>query len=1096
MPSKGKILSFAFLLLFFPTISPKTETWKELLDRADSLSKEAEYDSAIVLGTAAQGLAEKELGSENTTVALILSRLGIYHYNKGDYDESKLLHNEALAIRQKALGPDHPDVASSLSGLASAYWSQGKYPEAESLYKQALQIREKAYGPDHPDVASSQSGLAIVLWARGRYPEAESLEKRALATREKALGPNHPDVAWSLYHLAYIYEAQDRYTEEELLEKRTLSIWEKAFGPHHPYVAGSLSGLANAYQAEGKYADAESLYKRALVIQESVNGPNHSYVAGLLNALGNVSLAQGKYPGAELFHKRALAVWEKALGPDHPHVAYSLGNLANVYWAQGRYPEAESLWRQALVIMEKAYGPDHPDLASALDALAGGYRRQGKYPEAESLLKLAVTIRNKAYGPDNSFAALSLNCLAEVYQEQGKYQEAESLYDRALAIREKALGPGHEYLAVSLNGLANVYRAQGKYPVAESLYRLALALSEKALGPDHPQIAEYLESYSRCDRSSGKDNQAMANSLQAFNIRLKNFRKGASYMSERDALAYSRSMRNSLDNYLSTFLAGGSKDDKMIVPTADAIVSSQGQVSDDIFERRRSRVTETDSSVLALAESLRLTEFQLSRLFISGPGDDTTAAYRHKLDSLSMSANELEADLAQQSVSFRKQMDYKNVSSERIASLLPEKSVLVEFLKYDYLQLKPDSIIPRYLALILDNADQPDIIDLGDASAIDPLIDKYRAHMLRVSYQEYMPLKKDKEEYERICKPLYETIWKPVESKITGKELVFITPDGGLNLVSFAGLMDGNRNYLVEKYALQNLSSGRDLIRLQEQPKETEGLFALGDPDYDASPQARLTPEEKIQLASISESDKYVARNIRSGCEDLRELNVGRLPGTRKEIEQIILSWQQSNPTQAVSYFGSNASEENFKANAPGKQAIHLATHGYFLEGRCGNMSSKRSIGNLSGYAGENPLLQSGLLLAGANLHGDGADRVGVEDGILTAEEVSGMNLEGIRLVVLSACETGLGEVKSGEGVYGLRRAFLMAGARTVVSALWPVSDKTTAEMMGQLYGRSGKPLSERIRQMQLSQIRKLRKEGLADHPYNWAGFVALGDWR
>ena len=195
-------------------------------------------------------------------------------------------------------------------------------------------------------------------------------------------------------------------------------------------------------------------------------------------------------------------------------------------------------------------------------------------------------------------------------------------------------------------------------------------------------------------------------------------------------------------------------------------------------------------------------------------------------------------------------------------------------------------------------------------------------------------------------------------------------------------------------------------------------------------------------------------------------------------------------------YLGAQASEETFKAEAPGSRVIHLATHGYFISCNHSKNATGRGIDLSEAFVGENPLLVSGLFLAGANLHGQGADSLGYEDGILTAEEVAGMNLEGTELVVLSACETGLGEVKTGEGVYGLRRAFQMAGARTVISALWPVSDQATAELMGKLYGAKRESIPQLMQRMALDRIRKLRKKKQPDIPLSWGAFIALGDWR
>ncbi|MGB2989396.1 MAG: CHAT domain-containing protein, partial [Candidatus Zixiibacteriota bacterium] len=260
-------------------------------------------------------------------------------------------------------------------------------------------------------------------------------------------------------------------------------------------------------------------------------------------------------------------------------------------------------------------------------------------------------------------------------------------------------------------------------------------------------------------------------------------------------------------------------------------------------------------------------------------------------------------------------------------------------------------------------------------------------------------------------------------------------------------------------------------------------------------PMARLSGSEAAP-ESTSELTYQATRNVRSACEELRGTTLSQLPGTKVEVEKIAESWSSTSQEPTTICFGLGASEEAFKRDAPGNRVVHLATHGYFLEGRCQPATTQRGFDSEVGYIGENPLLLSGLFFAGANLQGEGADELGVEDGILTAEEVTAMNLDGTELAVLSACETALGEVKDGEGVYGLRRAFQMAGARTVISALWPVSDKETAEMMSQLYESSRKSLPEIMREIHLQKINDLRENKQADHPFSWGAFIALGDWR
>jgi CHAT domain-containing protein len=365
--------------------------------------------------------------------------------------------------------------------------------------------------------------------------------------------------------------------------------------------------------------------------------------------------------------------------------------------------------------------------------------------------------------------------------------------------------------------------------------------------------------------------------------------------------------------------------------------------------------------------------------------------------------------------------------------------------------------------------------------------------MLRLSsFGKVLP--EDQREYVEISRELYDRIWRPIEEHVVDRDLVLIAPDDALNLVSFAGLMDRDSTYLIEKSTIHYLTCGRDLMRLKERSKIGSGLLAFGDPDFDAAASARLQDSHRPE-DSVGSAGYHATRNVRSGCVELAQTRLSPLPETRDEVEQILAHWQQATDERAVAYFDSDASEEKFKREAPGYRVIHLATHGYFLTGECRPESPDTMSESARGDFDENPLLLSGLFVAGANLHGADADSSGAEDGVLTAYEVSALDLEGTDLVVLSACETALGEIDAGEGVYGLRRAFQMAGARTVVSALWPISDKATSETLSRLYEETGHTVPEQLRTLQLERIRALREAGELDHPVRWAAFIAIGAW-
>jgi tetratricopeptide (TPR) repeat protein/CHAT domain-containing protein len=1006
------LIACAILVLPLTSSSVLSESWKELLDEADSLSNAANYDSAIVLGSLALKQAEEELGEDDTLVALVLDEVGAYHYFKADYDQ------------------------------------------AESVWKRALETREQALDPEHVDLAKALHNLATLYDDQGRYDESEPLHERALSIREKVLGAHHPDVAVSLINIGNLYYDKGKYRKAIRLHKRALAIFEKAFGPEHPNVASSVLNLADLYFEQGKYSEAEPLYQRALAISEREFGPDHPYVGISLNNLANLYYEQGKYAQSEPRHKRALAIFETALGPDHPFVGYSLNSLGDLYHRQEMYAEAETLFEKALAVTERTLGSDHPE------------------------------------------AAYSINKLADVYRDRGRYAEAEPLLKRSLEIFEKAVGPDHPDVGMGLNNLANLYRDQGKYPKAGPLYTRALETLEESLGPEHPKVALCLESFSYYYRLIGDLEKSLEMGKRAFEIRKKNFRIGSAVMSEKDALTYSQFMRKSANNLLSAYFDLGLDDEDLDYTAADVMFATKGQASEAIFVRAREMIMLDQLG--ALADSLRYARTLLSKLYVEGTTEEDPAVYKEKLDKASQDKERLESTLARSSTGFRSLQDALDVDAEKVADilgLLPMNAILVEYMKYDYFSPDLAENVAHYLAMTLNSLGEILVKDLGQSSGTDSLIDQYRAHLLSVSTAPGPPSVVDRVDYMRISQALYDRIWEPIQNQISDQDLVLVAPDGGLSIMSFAGLMNENGEYLIEKLPIHYLSSGRDLLRLKDQAESAAGLFALGDPDYDATPMARLSGSEAVP-ESLSELTYQATRNVRSACEELRGTILSQLPGTKVEVEEIARTWGSTSQEPTTICFGLGASEEAFKRDAPGNRVVHLATHGYFLEGRCQPSETRRGFDSEVGYIGENPLLLSGLFFAGANLQGEGADELGVEDGILTAEEVTAMNLDGTELAVLSACETGLGEVKDGEGVYGLRRAFQMAGARTVISALWPVSDKATAEMMSQLYASGRGSLPDILREIQLQKISDLRESKQADHPFSWGAFIALGDWR
>jgi CHAT domain-containing protein len=1047
-----------------PQVSPQRPTGQSFaLQEADRLNelgmeqyRKAQYAQALESFQRSLAIREQALGANHPDVASSLNNLANLYHSQGQYSKAEPLYQRSLAIWEQALGANHPDVAVSLNNLAELYHSQGQYSKAEPLVQRSLAILEQALGANHPDVAVSLNNLASLYQRQGQYSKAEPLYQRSLAIREQALGANHPDVAQSLHNLAVLYKAQGQYSKAEPLVQRSLAIREQALGANHPDVATALNNLAELYHSQGQYSKAEPLYQRSLAIREQALGANHPDVASSLNNLANLYHSQGQYSKAEPLVQRSLAIWEQALGANHPDVAVSLNNLAGLYRSQGQYSKAEPLVQRSLAILEQALGANHPAVATALNNLANLYEAQGQYSKAEPLYQRSLAIREQALGANHPDVAVSLNNLASLYQDQGQYSKAEPLYQRSLAIWEQALGANHPDVATSLNNLANLYEAQGQYSKAEPLYQRSLAIREQALGANHPDVAFSLNNLAVLYWSQNQTEPALTRLARALDIEETNLAQNLVIGSEEDKRAYLNTFSGSTNRVISFHLQSVPNNPQAARLALTTILRRKGRVLDTLSQaliRLRQQLSPADQERLTRLSALRTQVAQIA--FNPNPTDQQ----RQQLQLLNTQAEQIEAELNRSSSAFAQTT--QKVTLEAVQKAIPANATLVEFIQYAPVNIKAPQGqrfgAPRYAVYVLTSTGEPRFADLGSASEIDALVAQYRSATL----DPRRPLS----EAQAAARTLSAKIMAPVRQFVGTANHLLIAPDGQLNLVAFAGLVDEKNQYLIETYQITYLTSGRDLLRLQETPPKANPPLIVANPTFDKP------GTTAIQIASADRS------NPRSS--DLAALKFGPLPGTAIEgeaIARLLPNARLFTQTQAT---------EAVVKGTPNPRILHLATHGFFLKPAPVTPARDGS----QRLPSENPLLRSGLALAGFNVRQGGGD-----DGVLTALEMTGMDLRGTQLVVLSACETGLGDVQSGEGVYGLRRALTLAGAQAQVMSLWRVDDEKTKDLMVAYYQRlsKGEPRGEALRQTQLTM---LKNPNLA-HPRHWSGFIFTGDWR
>jgi CHAT domain-containing protein/lipopolysaccharide biosynthesis regulator YciM len=964
---------------------------------------------------------------------------------KGRYDEAIPLAKRALEVVKKALGPNHYTLVYHLNVLAELYNLKGQYDNAEPLLKKALAISEKEFGSDNLSVAQLLSKLAEVYYKKGNYVKAEPIYQRILAIGEKFLGPEHPFVAQSLDNLAALYKAKGDYAAAEPLYQRALLINEKALGPVQPDVAQSLDNLALLYYAKGDYAKAESLNQKSLEISK------------LLNNEAELYYTKGNYAAAEPLYQRALTIREKILGPEHADVAQLLNNLAALYQTKGDYAAAEPLYQRALKIREKVLGPEHADVAQSLNNLALLYQTEGDYARAEPLYQRTLAISEKALGLEHPYVAQTYNNLAALYQAKGDYARAESFYQKALTISEKVLESDHPYIAQLVNNLAALYQAKGDYAAAEPLIKRSLLIVEKALGSDHPHLAFLLNNLAALYRANGDISQSIRYQSRANAISERDLVRNLATGSERQKLLYLNKTSFELDLTLSLHLQSAPKDLTAKQMAMDIVLRRKGRaldaMTDSIAIVRRRAVGQAQ----ALLDELARARFQFSTLTLKAP-DRESYKNRKEVKALEEKMEKLEGKISDISTEFRI-LRSQFITLQEIQQTIPEDGALIEFVTYQPYDAKTREYgKSRYVVYLLTSEGEPLFAELGQAEAIEAA-----AKALRQS------LPNSRTDVEKEVKPaaraLDELVMRPIRGLLREKRRLLISPDGVLNLIPFDALVDEEGHYLVERYEISYLTSGRDLLRLQAKLESKSQPVVMADPDFAEGPGPKLGENafEPLQRLSATAAE---AAEIKAKLADARVLMQAQ--ATKKALKEI------SRPS-----------------------ILHIATHGFFLKDEPVTPANEaqriavRKIG-VSGEAElpagvklENPLLRSGLFFAGANSKG--------EESTLTALEAAGLDLWGTKLVVLSACDTGVGEVKNRDGVYGLRRALVLAGAESQMMSLWPVSDEGTRELMVGYYEalKSGEGRSAGLRRVRLEMLKNPKRS----HPYYWASFIQSGEW-
>lgn len=1046
---------FFFVFIFFCSLNSFSQSFKKAWEPIQKGIDKGESFSNAELNEFLQKY-EKDLDQNLIERSILFDFLGGNVFKEEKYDEAVDYFNKAIDIT-KTLN-DTIYRAFYLYDLACVYNHVGYYSDAESLFLKSLPTLAAVYGQNSLQYTMRFKVLAEMYVEMGNYPYAKSMNDALLYYFKTINGEKDREYLICLNNDARISQGTGDYTKALDTFKKLLEI-HGAMNPMDTadYIT-TINNTAEAYRLTGNYNEALNLLQKALSIYKSGSKNNELTLATMYNNLGLNYKATGNYYEAEISYDQSIAIYKKLKLEYSPDYTNSLNNLAELYRNLGRYKQAFDLLLQVIDIRKNSLGTKHQNYANALNNMALVHIDQGSYESAEPFLLEANTIYKEVLGDNHPFYANGLNSLSMLYAHLKRYKESEELKQQALAIIKNTVGTEHERYAYFLGGTVTLYDILGKYDQAIENIEISNEIIRKKFGEKHISYIDgrFNLAYFQWKKKNYKKAEALF--LESLNAYKEQFDKYFESMSEAEQLSYYTILGNrfdSFDSFVISYTKLFPKEDhnELLATCFNYQLFIKSLLLNKSVNTRKNILNSNDTALINSYNRWINIKQQLAGKFRDV---DFQGSY-WDMASLEKEANRLEQFLKNKSVLLAESSSktYKDIQVR-----LKDNEAAITIIREDIKKNDSSSVV-EYVALVLKkDKSYPSLVRISKTIEFekDYIID-------------YINKMYDREE-DLLS---YNRFWKPIAAQLTGINTVYLSTDGIYNQVNLYTLKDPfTQKYVLDQFDISILPNLNYIFNeSKSNPSNNAELYGFPDYEYDFS--------KKI---SVSVSQELLAAN-RYGATKLIPL-----PGTKTEVDNISDYLKEVKWNVKV-YEKEKASEEQLKKTVSPK-VLHIATHGFFLSDV--DKDDKLMMGFESTQVKMNPLLRSGIMLAGASSVAKDTSKSNVEqDGIFTAYEASLLNLNNTDLVVLSACETGLGVDLNNQGVYGLQRAFYIAGAKNLIMSLWQVDDDATMTLMSEFYKEWGEnPTQQNISVSFKKAQREVRKK--YPHPYYWGAFALLGN--
>ncbi len=843
-----------------------------------------------------------------------------------------------------------------------------------------------------------------------------------------------------------------------------LQAAEKEHPGNSPEICDALESLIGL-EIDAHLVDDSTLVdvKREMAVAEAGPGTRSKQYVAALGEMSEVLVALDRPAEGRPYAEKALALAGE-LFPDTTDYGEMADTLGFVCQALGDFPCALRAERIALATARKVNSSDPFEIVGSMSNLADTLRQMGDWDGSIKTLEEALDFAYKR-APQDPHMEVIENNLGSTYSQHGDVDKAIPHLMKALELTRKLYGNDAPLLVDLKRNLAALYGRRGEFDLSWKYFEETLGGRRQA-GFD---AAHSQSNYAISLAAGGKLGPAIEHGLLGAKLGRENFILSARTLPERQALAFDRKRARGLDVALSVVAR---HPELVSAEVFQEVVRSRALVADEMARRQKNLNRASDPEVARLLRELDQARSGLLALEESGakkggPGP-SKAATPEEIEAATELMERAEAALAQKSAAFRNDERVSAVALDDVRRNVPKDAVLISYVRFG--RSKIGVVNPKgdktasYLAFVL----QPDagrltVFDLGEAGEIDALVEAARKTVEIETKSAGLAGKRNERAFRQAAGALRARIWDPLKADFGAAKLLLVVPDGELNLIPFAAFPEGEGYLLDHGPVVATLSSERDLIP-EERTVPKAGLVAVGNPTFDS------------QARDAGTAATAVTRGGPLSCEAFTRVLFPPLPESAKEVRDIAAQWRAANALgKAEELLGGDATRDSFLREAVQGRVLHVATHAFLLSQSCGD---------------GNPLLHSGLVFAGANGRRESA--------LLTAQQIASMDLNGVDWAVLSACNTGGGELHDGEGVLGLQRAFRIAGARSVIMTLWPVDDDMSRRYMHELYAeRFGHDATtaDAVWAASRKLLKERRAQGLSTHPWYWAGFVGSGAW-